>query len=64
MLCCEGYKMFEGAALVTMPNAPPIRLTGRWLYRPDTKYWYVNGCSLYQWGTSFPREEVTPEEES
>ena len=48
MLCCEGYKMFQGSALVTPKNNTivPFRMVGTWLYKPDTNYWYVNGHSF------------------
>ena len=42
MLKCDGYKMFKGTVTVTPVNGkPPYDITGTWLYRPDTEYWYV-----------------------
>lgn len=42
MLKCDGYKMFKGTATVTPVNGkPPYDMTGTWLFRPDTNYWYV-----------------------
>ena len=61
MLTCEGYKMFEGTALIANPSGEPLYVTGRWLFRPDIGYWFVNGSPDYPWGTSFPEEDVTPE---
>lgn len=55
--------MFEGTALIANPSGEPMYVTGRWLYRPDTGYWYVNGAPEFPWGTSFPEEDVTPEVE-
>lgn len=55
MMCCEGYKMFHGVVTVTPASesgVEPFDMTGTWLYKPDTKYWYCkpdNGgmtCSL------------------
>lgn len=48
MLECEGYKMFKGSALIVPrnPNMKSWRETGTWLYKPEYKYWYVNGKSL------------------
>lgn len=47
MLTCDGYKMFYGTVRVTPTTLPdgkrwkePFDLTGTWLYRPDTRYWY------------------------
>ena len=47
MLSCEGYKMAYGTATVTPKNPaiPPFKVKGTWLYKPDTAYWYCNGCS-------------------
>lgn len=42
MLECDGYKMFKGKATVTPVNGKaPYDITGTWLFRPDTNYWYV-----------------------
>ena len=42
MLVCDGYKMFHGTVTVVPKNeAPAFDLTGVWLYRPDTRMWYV-----------------------
>ena len=47
MLSCEGYKIFEGSALVTpLTNfIKPFRIHGTWLYKPEYDCWYVNGRS-------------------
>lgn len=50
MLECEGYKMFKGSAFIrpTTVNFTPfheIHEIGTFLYKPDTKCWYVNGNS-------------------
>lgn len=47
MLECEGYKMFKGSAVFrrTTVNFTPFREIGTFLYKPDTKCWYVNGRS-------------------
>ena len=48
MLKCDGYKMFHGTVTVTPVNdKPPYEITGTWLYRPDTKYWYVEDGSTW-----------------
>ena len=48
MLECEGYKMFKGSALIAplVKTVEPFRLTGTWLYKPETGCWYVNGRSF------------------
>lgn len=48
MLNCEGYKMFDGSALITPKTGcvEPFRLNGTWLYRPDTCCWYIKGHSF------------------
>ena len=61
MLTCEGYKMFVGYAEIKYPMRSPRYISGRWLYRPDTGFWYVNGSPDFPWGSSFPAEIVTPE---
>lgn len=47
MLSCEGFKMFDGTALITPVNdtIQPFRINGTWLYKPDYDCWYVNGRS-------------------
>lgn len=47
MLECEGYKMFKGSAVIrpTTVNFVPFHEIGTFLYKPDTKCWYVNGSS-------------------
>jgi len=47
MMTCEGFKMFEGSALITPKNdtMQPFRIHGTWLYKPDYDVWYVNGRS-------------------
>lgn len=47
MLECEGYKMFKGSAVIrpTTVNFTPFQERGTFLYKPDTKCWYVNGRS-------------------
>lgn len=57
MLCCEGYKMFKGAAMVVPknPKFPPRAERGTWLYKPEYDCWYVNGHS-------YPSEIVNIEE--
>ena len=56
MLVCEGFKMFDGSALITPKNDrfPPRRIHGTWLYKPGEEYdcWYVNG-------SSYPAEVVS-----
>lgn len=59
-LKCEGYKMFEGSAEVRFSGQEPFTVSGVWLYRPDTNCWYVNYCSQFPWGSSFPADSVTP----
>ncbi len=59
-LKCEGYKMFEGSAEVRFSGQEPFTVSGVWLYRPDTNCWYVNYCSQFPWGSSFPADVVTP----
>ena len=63
MLTCEGYKMFKGSAVIDR-ETDPMYVYGRWLYRPDTGYWYVNGSPAFPWGTSFPADRVTPLEDN
>lgn len=47
MLKCDGYKMFHGSVRITpviradgMRWKEPFDLTGTWLFKPDTGYWY------------------------
>lgn len=40
MLICEGYKMFKGLMKVGS-NV----IEGTWLFKPEYKCWYCNGCS-------------------
>lgn len=47
MLTCEGFKMFDGSALVSPKNGlKPFRITGTWLFNPETNCWYVDGRSF------------------
>jgi len=48
MLECEGYKMFEGCALIEPKSkcVTPFWLEGVWLYKPDTNCWYCKGRSF------------------
>ena len=48
MICCEGYKAFYGSALITPRNdtIQPFRISGDWLFKPDTGCWYVEGRSF------------------
>lgn len=44
----EGYKAFRGTMRITPKAAvPAFELTGDWLYRPDTGYWYGKGSSFH-----------------
>ena len=45
MLTCEGFKMFDGSALIIPISSEPYRIHGTWLYKPDYDCWYVNGHS-------------------
>lgn len=65
MLQCEGYKMFKGTMrlLARLPGANDILYTGTWLYRPDNRMWYLNGCPDYPFGTSFHEDRVQIVEE-
>lgn len=46
MLKSEGYKMFRGeATIVPLTEMKPFKVSGDWLYKPDTGCWYVNGWS-------------------
>ena len=49
MLTCEGYKMLKGTAVVYPKNEPgrSIPISGTWLYKPDTGYWYCHGQSFH-----------------
>ena len=60
MLICEGYKMFKGTMrfLAKLPGSQDRLYTGTWLYRPDNRMWYLNGCPDYPFGTSFHEERV------
>ena len=52
MLECEGYKMFHGSFLIHPLNKEPFRLTGVWLFKPDTRFWYCkpdNGGWTESW---------------
>lgn len=48
MLCCEGYKMFRGEALITPNNRmiEPFKVEGTWLYKPEYDCWYCGGRSF------------------
>lgn len=60
MLTCEGYKMFLGSAkfVPQNPQYPSRVYHGRWLFKPDNNYWYLNGCPDYPFGTSFPANQI------
>ena len=58
MLTCEGFKMFQGRAVVKYRNGTQHELEGTWLYRPDTDMWYVNDCPEFPWGTCFYDDDV------
>ena len=60
MLQCEGYKMFKGTMrfLARLPGTEDRLYTGTWLYKPDLRYWFLNGCPGYPFGTSFAEERV------
>ncbi len=47
MLCCEGYKMFDGVAMIVPknPRFAPYVEDGVWLYKPEYDCGYVNGSS-------------------
>ena len=42
MLICDGYKMFHGTVKITPKSdrIKPFELTGTWLFKFDTGYWY------------------------
>ena len=42
MICVEGYKAFRGTMYHKMLDK---KITGEWLYKPDTDCWYCNGSS-------------------
>lgn len=48
MICVEGYKAFRGTMLWTPGNPAyaPQKITGDWLYKPDTDCWYCQGRSF------------------
>ena len=59
MLECEGYKMFYGYATVRVaPDVEPLEFHGTWLYKPETEYWYLNGCDAFPYGASFPKGDI------
>lgn len=48
MIQCDGYKMFHGVVTITPAVLPdgtrwrePFEMEGNWLFRPDTRCWYV-----------------------
>lgn len=47
IISCEGFKAFRGTMKIT-PKAkvPSFELTGDWLFKPDTGYWYGKGSSF------------------
>lgn len=47
MIRVEGYKAFRGTMEITPKDSrfPSVRITGDWLYKPDTGCWYCKGSS-------------------
>ena len=60
MLQCEGYKMFRGTCmfLPSLLGVPAKHYHGTWLYKPDNRMWYLNGCPDYPFGTSFHADRI------
>lgn len=48
MIQVEGYKAFRGTIKVVYKNPAiePQEISGDWLYKPDTGYWYCGGRSF------------------
>ena len=57
MLKCEGYQMFYGSATVKSETGNKT-FTGTWLWHPEKRMWFLNGCKDFPWGTSFYPEDV------
>lgn len=46
ILCCEGYRMFEGKMIIKPRNEiQPYIQEGTWLYKPEYNCWYCHGHS-------------------
>jgi hypothetical protein len=58
MLKCEGYQMFRGIATVNFDNGKSQTLEGTWMWHPEKRMWFLNGCKNYPYGTSFYPENV------
>ena len=43
----EGYRFFTGTMLIIHPDpdTPPEKISGHWLYKPETGCWYCGGIS-------------------
>lgn len=43
----EGYRFFTGTMLIIHPDpdTPPEKISGHWLYKPETGCWYCGGMS-------------------
>lgn len=43
----EGYRFFTGTMLILHPDpdTPPEKISGHWLYKPETGCWYCGGIS-------------------
>lgn len=56
MMRCNGYMMYQGRMTVSpvaSSGIQPFRVHGTFLYRPDTRCWYVGNDSPEKPGASF-----------
>ena len=58
MMKCEGYIMYRGRMTVTpvCKAIDPFLVHGTFLYKPDTRCWYVGNDSPEKPGSSFASE--------
>lgn len=69
MYIVDGYKMTAGMATFrfqsrTDGEEKEIRVNGTFLYRPDTKLWYIGPCKDFPWGVTFPKDAMVQIEEA
>lgn len=57
MLKCEGFQMFHGRATVKFPDGNKT-FEGTWMWHPEKRMWFLNGCKEFRYGTSFAPEYV------
>lgn len=68
MYVVDGYKMAEGIGTFRFKSMvtgemKQVSVDAVFLYRPDTKLWYVAPCKDFPWGSTFPKDAMVQIEE-